>query len=259
MKVVILAGGLGTRMGSETAEIPKPMVKIGGKPIIWHIMKHYESFGFNEFIICAGYLEEVIREYFYTYWWKYGSNHLRIADVGVGGIYYDLSKLPHWDVTIVNTGANTTTGGRLKRIQELIEDEPCLVTYGDGVSDVNLQKLIDFHKRQKAAATLTAIHPPGKFGSLHIDDNDWIRLFSEKPVSPDWINGGYFVLEPEVFNYLEADGDYLENSPMEKLALESKLAAYRHTGFWKCMDSPKDKKELEEMWASGNAPWKVWQ
>ena len=233
MKAVILAGGYGTRISEESHLLPKPMIEIGGKPILWHIMKIYLAHKIDDFVICLGYKGEKIKEYFEQ---------------------FD-SKL--WNVQLIDTGLNTMTGGRLKRIQDKIDDTFC-VTYGDGVSDVNLNNLISFHKEKKSLATLTAIHPPERFGVLNLS-GDYVKEFHEKHTGESsWINGGFFVFEPEIFDYLQNDSTVLERAPLETLAKEQKLAAFKHNGFWHPMDTLRDKKHLEDLWASEKAPWKIW-
>jgi glucose-1-phosphate cytidylyltransferase len=257
MKAVILAGGLGTRISEETDTKPKPMVEIGGKPILWHIMKIYSAHGVNEFVICCGYKGYQIKEYFANYF-------LYMSDVT-----FDMSKntmdvhqrsAEPWRVTLVDTGENTMTGGRLKRVAEHIqrEDAFCL-TYGDGVSDVNITQLIAFHMAQKVQATLTATLPPGRFGALKFDGS-MVNKFMEKPKGDGaMINGGFFVLSPKVLSQIDGDNTIWERGPLESLAAEGQLAAYQHTGFWQPMDTLRDKVYLEELWATGNAPWKVWK
>ena len=233
MKAVILAGGFGTRISEESHLIPKPMIEIGGKPILWHIMKIYSAYKIDDFIICLGYKGEKIKEYFEQ---------------------FD-SKL--WNIQLIDTGLDTMTGGRLKRIQDKIDDTFC-VTYGDGVSDVNLNNLITFHKEKKSLATLTAIHPPERFGVLNLS-GDYVKEFHEKHTGESsWINGGFFVFEPEIFDYLHDDSTVLERTPLETLAKEQKLAAFKHNGFWHPMDTLRDKKHLEDLWTSEKAPWKIW-
>jgi glucose-1-phosphate cytidylyltransferase len=256
MKAVILAGGLGTRISEETDTKPKPMVEIGGKPILWHIMKIYSAHGVNDFVICCGYKGYQIKEYFANYF-------LYMSDVT-----FDMSKntmdvhqrsAEPWRVTLVDTGESTMTGGRLKRVAEHLqgEDAFCL-TYGDGVSNVNITELIAFHKAQKVKATLTATLPPGRFGALQFDGNK-VSQFMEKPKGDGaMINGGFFVLSPDVLQYLDGDETIWERAPLETLASEGQLAAFQHTGFWQPMDTLRDKVLLEELWASGKAPWKVW-
>ena len=255
MKVVILAGGLGTRLAEETDSRPKPMVEIGGKPILWHIMKIYSAHGLNEFIICCGYKGFMIKEYFAHYF-------LHMSDVT-----FDMQSncmevhekhVEPWKVTLVNTGLNTQTGGRLKRIKEYLDDEDFCFTYGDGVSDVNVTKLIDFHKSHGGLATLTAVMQPGRFGAIHLEKNK-VMSFKEKPRGDGgWINGGFYVLSPKVIDYIETDHTIWEKEPLESLAKEGKMSAFLHAGFWQCMDTIRDKTILEDLWASGNAPWKMW-
>ncbi len=257
MKAVILAGGLGTRISEETDTKPKPMVEIGGKPILWHIMKIYSAHGVNDFVICCGYKGYQIKEYFANYF-------LYMSDVT-----FDMSKntmdvhqrsAEPWRVTLVDTGESTMTGGRLKRVAEHIKDEEAFcLTYGDGVSNVNITELIAFHKAQKVKATLTATLPPGRFGALQFDGNK-VSQFMEKPKGDGaMINGGFFVLSPDVLQYLDGDETIWERTPLETLASEGQLAAFQHTGFWQPMDTLRDKVLLEELWASGKAPWKVWK
>lgn len=257
MKVVILAGGFGTRITEESHLKPKPMIGIGERPILWHIMKEYSHYGFNEFIICLGYKGYVIKEFFSDYF-------LHTSDVT-----FDLAKnemtvhdnfSEPWKVTLVDTGLNTMTGGRIKRIQKYIGNEPFMLTYGDGVSSVNINKLLEFHKKQGKIATLTAINAGQRFGVLDINDNNEIKSFREKnDEDGSMINGGYMVLEPEVFRYIEDDKTVFEKEPLERLAKNGQLSAYKHDGFWKCMDTLRDKNQLEEMWEKGEAPWKVWE
>ena len=233
MKAVILAGGYGTRISEESNIIPKPLIAIGGKPILWHIMKIYSAYKIDDFVICLGYKGEKIKEYFEQ---------------------FD-SKL--WNIQLIDTGLDTMTGGRLKRIQDKIDNTFC-VTYGDGVSDVNLNNLVTFHKEKKSLATLTAIHPPERFGVLNLS-GDYVTEFHEKHAGESsWINGGFFVFEPEIFDYLQNDSTVLERVPLETLAEEKKLTAFKHNGFWYPMDTPRDKNHLEKLWASGKAPWKIW-
>jgi len=233
MKAVILAGGYGTRISEESDRIPKPLIEIGEKPILWHIMKIYSAYKIDDFVICLGYKGEKIKEYFEQ---------------------FD-SKL--WNIQLIDTGLDTMTGGRLKRIQDKIDDTFCL-TYGDGVSNVNLNNLIKFHNEKKSLATLTAIHPPERFGVLNLS-GDYVKEFHEKHTGESsWINGGFFVFEPEIFDYLQNDSTVLERSPLETLAKEQKLAAFKHNGFWHPMDTLRDKKHLEDLWTSEKAPWKIW-
>lgn len=258
MKTVILAGGLGTRIAEETSLRPKPMVEIGGKPILWHIMKIYSAHGVNDFIICCGYKGYVIKEYFANYF-------LHMSDVT-----FDMEKnqmevhqryAEPWRVTLVDTGEETLTGGRLKRVAPYLEGEEAFCfTYGDGVSDVNIAKLIAFHRDQGLLATLTSVYPPGRFGALDIHTDARVTSFKEKPKGDGGqINGGFFVLSPKVIDLIQGDQTIWEREPMEKLAQSNQLNAFRHDGFWQPMDTLRDKQLLEELWTSGNAPWKVWQ
>lgn len=258
MKVVILAGGLGTRISEESHLNPKPMIEVGDAPILWHIMKYYSSYGFNEFIICCGYKGYVIKEYFADYYLHRSDVTFDFANNNEMIIHNNVAE--PWKVTVVDTGLHTMTGGRLKRIQKYVGDQTFMMTYGDGVSDIDLDALLEFHRVHKKAATLTAIQPGGRFGVLDIDDNETVRQFSEKAKEDGgWINAGFMVLEPEVFDYIEGDDTFFEKEPLENLALDGKLAAYRHEGFWKCMDTMRDKGMLDELWNSGQAPWKRWE
>lgn len=257
MKVVIFAGGLGTRLSEETGIRPKPMVEIGGKPIIWHIMKMYGSFGFNDFIICLGYKGYVIKEYFMHY---YMHNSDLTIELKNNKVDVHFSTAEAFKVTLVDTGLNTKTAGRLKRVQKYIGNEDFMLTYGDGVADVNLGDLLEFHQSHGKIATVTAVQPEGRFGSIEINGNGIVDQFKEKPKGDEnWINGGFFVLKPEVFNHLEGDVDDImwEEAPMQKLASLHELAAYQHQGFWKCMDAMRDKIELEALWQT-NPKWKTW-
>lgn len=258
MKVVILAGGLGTRISEESHLKPKPMIEVGDAPILWHIRKYYSSYGFNEFIICCGYKGYVIKEYFADYYLHRSDVTFDFANNNEMIIHNNVAE--PWKVTVVDTGLHTMTGGRLKRIQKYVGDQTFMMTYGDGVSDIDLDALLEFHRVHKKAATLTAIQPGGRFGVLDIDDNETVRQFSEKAKEDGgWINAGFMVLEPEVFDYIEGDDTFFEKEPLENLALDGKLAAYRHEGFWKCMDTMRDKGMLDELWNSGQAPWKRWE
>ena len=258
MKVVILAEGLGTRISEESHLKPKPMIEVGDAPILWHIMKYYSSYGFNEFIICCGYKGYVIKEYFADYYLHRSDVTFDFANNNEMIIHNNVAE--PWKVTVVDTGLHTMTGGRLKRIQKYVGDQTFMMTYGDGVSDIDLDALLEFHRVHKKAATLTAIQPGGRFGVLDIDDNETVRQFSEKAKEDGgWINAGFMVLEPEVFDYIEGDDTFFEKEPLENLALDGKLAAYRHEGFWKCMDTMRDKGMLDELWNSGQAPWKRWE
>jgi glucose-1-phosphate cytidylyltransferase len=257
MKVVILAGGFGTRLSEETGVKPKPMVEIGDRPMLWHIMKIYSAAGIDDFIICLGYKGYVIKEYFATY-------SLHMSDVTFDLRRNDMKVHQNgtepWRVTLVDTGENTMTGGRIKRIKDYIGENTFCLTYGDGVTDLDIQKLIAFHQDQKTLATLTAVKPPGRFGAFSLGkDQHLIQTFKEKPMGDGaWINGGFFVLEPQVMNYIDGDSTVWESEPMENLAREGKLAAYRHFGYWQNMDSLRDKKVLEKLWQSGKPPWKIW-
>jgi glucose-1-phosphate cytidylyltransferase len=256
MKVVILAGGFGTRLSEETSSIPKPMVKIGDKPIIWHIMKHYSSYGFNDFVILGGYKSYVIKEYFANY-------YLHQADVE-----FDMEKntmttlesnTEKWKVTVLDTGLNTMTGGRIKRAAKYL-NETFMLTYGDGVSNVNIEELLNFHNNHSEKVTMTCVQPEGRFGAVDINTkNNVINSFMEKPRGDGaWINGGFFVCDPIVFNYIEDDSTIFERNPLENMAQDKLLAAYKHKGFWKPMDTLRDKNQLESQWDENKAPWKTW-
>lgn len=255
MKVVILAGGLGTRLSEETEVKPKPMVEIGGKPILWHIMKIYSAYGLNNFIICCGYKGYVVKEYFANYYLHMSNITF---DMKTNETEIHENKSEPWRVTLVETGYDTATGGRLKRIRSFLGEEDFCFTYGDGVIDANIQNLIAFHKSKKSMATVTAVLPPSKYGVL-ILDRDNISAFEEKPEGEGgWINGGFFVLSPKVIDYIDADNTMWEHAPMKRIVNEGKFSAYRHKGFWHPMDTLRDKKIMEKMWAEGKAPWKVW-
>ena len=257
MKVVLLASGFGTRISEESVFKPKPMIDIGGMPILWHIMKLYSYYGFNDFIICAGYKQEIIKEWFGDYF-LYTSDITFDFTKGNEVIVHKKHAEP-WKVTVVDTGLNTLTGGRLKRIRKYIDEETFLMTYGDGVCDVDILKLIEHHKKHGKLATLTAVQPEGRFGIMDMD-GDYIRSFREKSKSDSgWINGGFMVLESAVLDYVKGDTIMFEREPLEKLAIDGELVNYKHYGFWQCMDTLRDKQRLEELWASGNAPWKVWE
>ncbi len=254
MKVAILAGGFGTRLSEETDIRPKPMVEIGGKPILWHIMKHYSSYGFNEFVVLLGYKGYTIKEYFANYYLHQSDITI---DTKAGKLTVHSNDSEDWKITLVETGPETMTGGRVKRAEKYLAGETFMLTYGDGVSDVNVKKLVEFHQTQKKILTLTAIQPEGRFGVLDIGTENKVQRFLEKPRGDgSWINGGFFVCDPKIFGYLR-DGDktIFERTPMETLASEGQLTAYQHEGFWKCMDTLRDKQELNQMWASGRAPW----
>jgi glucose-1-phosphate cytidylyltransferase len=258
MKVVIFAGGLGTRLMEETESRPKPMVEIGGKPILWHIMKIYESQGFDDFIICLGYKAHMIKQYFLNY-------YLYNADVTIelenNNIDVHFSHTENFKVTLVDTGLTTNTAGRLKKVQKYIGDKTFMLTYGDGLSDVNLHELIEFHKAHGKLVTLTSVQLPGRYGNVQADEDGVVRKFQEKPEGDNiWINGGFFVMEPGVFKYLEGDMEDVqwEKKPLVEIANDEQLTSYRHTGFWKNMDALRDRIELEEMWNSKHAKWKIW-
>lgn len=258
MKVAILAGGLGTRISEESHLRPKPMIEIGEKPILWHIMKHYSHYGFNEFVICLGYKGHMIKEFFADYYLHMSDVTFDFTEENKMIIHQNVAE--PWKVTLVDTGLNTQTGGRIKKIQKYIGDEPFMLTYGDGVSDVDLQDLLAFHKVHQKTVTLTAIQPGGRFGVLDVDDDtDQINAFVEKAKEDGgWINGGFMVMEPEIFNYLDGDDCILEQLPMRSMSAEGKVCAYKHVGFWQCMDTQRDKGMLTRLWEEDRAPWKVW-
>jgi glucose-1-phosphate cytidylyltransferase len=257
MKVVILAGGMGTRISEETELRPKPMVEIGGKPILWHIMKGYSRYGFNEFIICLGYKGEVIKKYFADY-------HLHASDITIDiradTVTQHQSFAEPWKVTLVDTGLNSMTGGRLRKVKDHLRgEEAFMLTYGDGVANVDLDALLKFHRAHGKLATLTAVQPVERFGVLDFDGADTVKSFREKPKTADtFINGGYFVLDPKVLDYIDSDDMPWERAPLERLSSEGNLKAYRHLGFWQCMDTLRDKLLLEDLWRKDEAPWKVW-
>ena len=256
MKVVILAGGLGTRLSEETDIKPKPMVEIGGKPILWHIMKIYSHYGFNDFVVCLGYKGYVIKEYFANYFLHQSDVTI---DLKANNMEIHQSYAEPWKITLVDTGLNTMTGGRIKRVQRYIGDESFMLTYGDGVGDVDIQALLKFHKTHKKYATVTSVQPSGRFGALNLDNNKHVLSFQEKPKGDGaWINGGFFVLEPRVFDYIQSDETVFEKEPLENLAHDGQLLAHTHTGFWQPMDTLRDKNHLEELWKTGKAPWKLW-
>jgi glucose-1-phosphate cytidylyltransferase len=258
MKVVILAGGLGTRLMEETEARPKPMVEIGGKPILWHIMKIYEKHGFNDFIICLGYKAQSIKEYFLNYY-LYNSDVTVELERNHVEVHY--SNTESFKITLVDTGLNTNTAGRIKKIQKYVGEDTFMLTYGDGVSDVDLKALLSFHYAHGKLATLTSIQTPGRFGNIEMDDNGNVDHFVEKPDDDGmWINGGFFVLNSGIFKYLNGEMDTIqwEKGPLFKIAEDKQLMAYRHKGFWKCMDALRDRIELENMWNTGNAKWKIW-
>jgi len=251
MEVVILAGGLGTRLSEETDIKPKPMVEVGGKPILWHIMKIYENYGFNNFTLALGYKGEVIKDYFINY-------HAHSSDLAInlknGEISFSNQVSEDWNVSLINTGISSMTGGRLLRLRDKLK-VTFMLTYGDGVSDVNLQELLKFHKSHGKIATVTAVIPSARFGGMHVDDGKVLN-FKEKPQSGSgWINGGFFIFEPSIFDYLDDDTTVLEHKPMEKLVNDGELMAYQHHGYWQCMDTIRDRESLQEIWDSGNASW----
>ena len=256
MKVVILAGGLGTRLAEETEIKPKPMVEIGERPIIWHIMKQYSHYGFNEFVVCLGYKGYVIKEFFANYF-------LHCSDVTFDIQHNQMevhnSSSEPWKVTLVDTGINTMTGGRIKRIKDYIGDEPFMLTYGDGVSNININELVDFHREHGKIGTMSSVQPEGRFGSIDMNSDGIVSNFMEKPKGDgSWINIGFFVFEPAIFDYIKGDSIIFEREPLETLAADKELNAYKHSGFWKCMDTLRDKTQLEEMW-NNNPQWKVWE
>lgn len=254
-KVVILAGGLGSRLAEETELRPKPLIEIGGRPILWHIMKIYSKFGLNDFLICLGYKGYMIKEYFANY------------DLHTSDVTFDLSnntttvhrrRAEPWRVTLVDTGDTTMTGGRIRRVREHIGDKNFCLTYGDGLAAIDLVELLRFHEKQGSLATITAVQPPGRFGAIEIDDTSRVQNFREKPQGDDtWINGGFLVLSPKVIDYIDGDETVFEQAPLQRLSAERQLAAYRHSGFWHPMDTLRDKRYLEELWASGRAPWRM--
>ena len=256
MKTIILAGGFGTRLSEQTNLKPKPMVEIGGQPILWHIMNIYAYYGCKDFVIALGYKAEVIKEYFLNY---YSLESDFTVDLANGEAKYLRKKAVDWKVTLIDTGLNTMTGGRVKRVKEYIGNETFMLTYGDGVADVNISKLVEFHKSHGKMATITAVHPAARFGELHISRDQDVLSFKEKPQTTEgWINGGFFVLEPEFFDLIKGDDAVLEEEALEQASEAGQLKAYIHNGFWQCMDTLRDKNVLENLWQSGQAPWKVW-
>jgi len=255
MKVAILAGGAGTRLAEETEVKPKPMVEIGGMPILMHIMSHYAHYGFEDFVVALGYKGEVIKKYFVDYCSLNGN--LKV-DLGSGQVDAEGGERPNWTVDLVDTGAATLTGGRIKRLAPIIGNETFMLTWGDGVSDVNIKDLLAFHKSHGKLATMTAVRPPARYGHLEFEGNQVLE-FTEKPQTAEgWINGAFFVLEPQVFDYIEGDQTMWEHAPLEGLARDNQLMAYKHENFWQCMDTLRDKHVLERIWDSGNPPWKTW-
>ena len=257
MKVVILAGGRGTRISEATELLPKPMIEVGGKPMLWHIMKTYSHYGFNDFIICLGYKGYVIKEYFANYF-------LHSADITLDLSKNKMkvlgSKAEPWKVTLIDTGLDTMTGGRIKRVKKYLGNETFMLTYGDGIGDVDIKKSLAAHKKSGKPATITAVQMAGRFGALNIAPSGDVESFFEKPKGDGaWINGGFFVLDPDIFDYIKDDATTWEKQPLENLAKDNQLNSYKHNGFWKCMDNLRDKAELEQLWISGNAPWKIWK
>jgi glucose-1-phosphate cytidylyltransferase len=253
MKVVILAGGFGTRLSEYTKLIPKPMVEIGGKPILWHIMNHYAKYGYKEFVVALGYKGEVIKNFFLQY---YTLNNDFTIDLGANKISYINERPTDWKVSLVDTGANSMTGGRVRRLKDVIGNDKFMLTYGDAVSDINIAALVKSYEQSGKLAMVTAVHPTARFGELSIDDDNVVRSFKEKPqVNQGWINGGFFVLDPKVFDYIEGDSTIFEREPLETLARQSQLATYKHEGFWQCMDTVRDRDFLNNLWDTGNAPW----
>lgn len=257
MKVVILAGGLGTRLSEETDLRPKPMVEIGGRPILWHIMKIYSHYGFNDFVILTGYKSHMIKDYFINYYTRYSDITVDMAN---NSVEVHKTRNEPWKVTMLYTGKETMTGGRIKKAKDHIGNESFLLTYGDGVSNVNIKNLIEFHKKSEKLATLTAIQPYGRFGAIAIDENNVVNSFTEKlKGNESWINGGFLVCEPQVFDYIkDSDDTIFEHEPLENLAKDNQLNAFKHDGFWRAMDTLKDKNDLTDMWLNKNAPWMVW-
>lgn len=258
MKVVILAGGLGTRLSEETMAKPKPLIEIGGRPILWHIMKQYSYWGFNDFIILTGYMSHLIKDYFLNYYTRYSDITI---DMSTNSVEILNHRNEPWKVTMLYTGPNTMTGGRLYQAKDMIGNEPFAMTYGDGVSDVNIKELLDFHNAKGKIATLTSVQPTGRFGAVSIDKEGNVTYFKEKPKGDgDWINGGFFILEPQIFDYIEpSENEVFEDKPLKKLAKEGQLNAYKHHGFWRAMDTLRDKLELTDMWNRECAPWAPWK
>ena len=257
MKVVILAGGFGTRISEESHLKPKPMVEIGDKPILWHIMKLYSHYGYNDFVICCGYKQHMIKEWFADYYLHSCDITFDFTQENKMIVHNNITE--PWKVTLVDTGLHTMTGGRVKRVKEYLNDEPFFLTYGDGVSDVNIPELLEFHKKNGKIATLTSVQPMGRFGALDIMEDGQISSFKEKKKEDSgWINAGFMVMEPEIMNYISGDRTVFEKESLVEVARDGQLDAYRHNGFWQCMDTLSEKNKLEEMWKSGNAPWKVW-
>lgn len=258
MKVVILAGGLGTRLSEETELRPKPMVEIGGRPILWHIMKIYSYYGFNDFVILTGYKSHVIKEYFINYYTRYSDITI---DMKRNSVEIHKQRVEPWKVTMLYTGQDTMTGGRIAKAKAYTKNHPFLLTYGDGVADIDIKKLIEHHKKSKKTVTMTAVQPSGKYGALNIEPDGSISSFSEKPKGDNsWVNGGFFVCEPEVYDYIKnTSSTVFEKEPLENLARDNKLNSYKHEGFWRPMDTLKDKMQLTDMWMTGSAPWAIWR
>lgn len=258
MKVVILAGGFGTRISEESIYKPKPMVEIGGMPILWHVMKLFSHYGFREFVICAGYKQQLIKEYFADYFLHMSDVTFDFANDGEMIIHHHSAEL--WKVTIVDTGLYTMTGGRVKRVKDYLDNEPFFLTYGDGVSDINISKELEFHKKHGCLVTMSAFNAEQRFGVLDIDEEGYIEEFREKTQGDgNMINIGYMIVQPEFINYIDGDSTVLEKTPLEKAAKNHQLVAFKHEGFWQCMDTVREKEQLEKMWATNNAPWKVWE
>ena len=257
MKAVILAGGFGTRISEESYLKPKPMIEVGEKPILWHIMKLYSYYGINDFIICAGYKQHSIKQWFADYFIHNSDITFDFTDGQKMQVHNQYAE--PWKVTIIDTGLNTMTGGRIKRIQKYVDNETFCLTYGDGVSDVNINELINFHESKKTIATLTTIRPSGRFGIIDMEDDLALSFREKSQEDTGWVNGGYMVLEPKVFDYIVGDTTTFEHEPLEKLASERQLSCYKHFGFWQCMDTKRDKDLLEDLWQSKKAPWKLWQ
>jgi glucose-1-phosphate cytidylyltransferase len=256
MRVAILAGGHGTRLADETAVRPKPLVEIGGQPILWHIMKHYSFYGFNEFVVALGYKGEMIKKYTVDYASLSGNLTVRFA---CGQVVHGESCAPDWTVHLVETGLNTATAGRIRRLAPFLGDQTFMLTWGDGVSDVDLCALLKYHRSHGRLATLTAVRPPARYGHLRLGEAGLVREFSEKPQTAEgWINGAFFVLEPGVLDYIDDDSTMFEGGPLQRLAAEGQLMAYQHTSFWQCMDTLREKHLLESLWQQGQAPWKIW-
>jgi len=256
MKTVILAGGLGTRLSEETDIRPKPMTEIGGKPILWHIMKIYSAHGFNDFIVCLGYKGYLVKEWFANYFLHNSDVTIKLKE---NKVVVHNTKSENWSVSLIDTGLDTMTGGRIKRVKDYVGDETFMLTYGDGLASINIRDLISFHKDHGKLATMTVVQPPGRFGSMETKGDKVIKFIEKPQGDGGWINGGFFVLEPGIFKYLKNDESVWEREPLERLAAEGELVAYKHTGFWKPMDTLRDRRELENLWGAKKAPWKVWE